>query len=192
MEETLTDCVTPGDMRNARAELTDLLGDLALDIFKTVYEGEYDASGLAQWWKTEGKQWFAEFTELMFDPATSREDSRLKEALATLCSRHGLILGEPGTPIVGNKVGPAIESFLQALIQKHVRRKDGSALDQQSAERLYTEIKAGGSNQRFDQAYKDLAARKYGGKESPRGTGSLSPPGLECSDSISPGEQLAL
>lgn len=164
-KETLTDCVTRADMRKARAELADLVIRLGQDVFKEIHGDEYDISAFVAWCRGSGKDWFNEFTEVIFDPELENDATRRKEALLTVCAKHGLELKELGQPFDETQSWPKTEIFLRDLFLALIRHKDGTRIDEATAAHFLDELKQQDPTHRVDKAFEAVVARKYGGKE---------------------------
>jgi hypothetical protein len=152
-------------MRKARAELADLGIRLATDVFHEIHGDDYDLSALVTWCRTEGTNWFNEVTDLLFDPELERDLAKRDERIRAVCERHGLKLTEQGKPLDDSQTGPKIEAFLKELLLKHVRRKDGKPIDEQTAIHFLDELRQQDTVHPVDQALKKVIAQKYGGEE---------------------------
>jgi hypothetical protein len=139
--ETLTDVVTVEGMRKARDELADLAIGLGADVFDEALGKEYDASGLAKWAKSEGKEWLADLTDFAFEyfathkgPDTVLEFDR---GFRKICGLRGLKLPTDDKPLEGEDAKKSLDEiqrdFVIDLVVKHVRkRSDGTAVSKET------------------------------------------------------------
>ncbi|MGH7201552.1 MAG: hypothetical protein ACREJB_13155 [Planctomycetaceae bacterium] len=134
--ETLTDVVTLEDMHRARAEFVTLAISLIEDVLKEGLGEEYDVSRLIAYLEGEGREWFAALTDTYYEAAARgrhQEEQHVRKQLAAVCDRYGLKLTDAEGQLLSNDaVQAAITAFAAQRLRELIRRKDGSAADDQT------------------------------------------------------------
>ena len=134
-KETLPDHVTREEMTKAVDELTDLVAELTPEVFKEGVGPEYDVSRLVEWLRCDGRTWLHQMAERYYRDRLERrpvEESYL--ALATISERYGLHLTKDGRLLEKDAGDAAFRDFFVTMLVKHIRTKDGKAIDRKMAE----------------------------------------------------------
>jgi hypothetical protein len=172
--ETLTDDLTLARMRKARDELADLCIDLGRDTFNEALGRDYDCSALVHWCRTEGKEWLAESTDFVFLHAAVHkgkhvfEDDEVLDQLGAIGTRHGLRL-KPNGKFLSDMAGDqAVHAYATALILRHVRRRDGQSIAEDTARAWVNAVLGPQQASKpglFQAAEERVVARDYGGRQ---------------------------
>lgn len=176
-KETLPDVVTLHDLRHAVQELADLaIADLA-GLLQAGYQDEYDFTALLEYCRSDGKAWFAELADGLYETMAARlGEEALEERVVAISARYGLRLRrEAGQPESAPDADTdaeteAIRRFLADKLRNLVRRRDQQPLDERPVVEILEWLMpattdSGTPPPRLQTVATEYISRKYGSEE---------------------------
>ncbi len=143
--ERVTDIVTLPGFLEARDKMLDILLPLGLRLLGEEFGPDYDLSGLSEFVRKDVRRALEEAAVLIYDAGVRRRlrrgdtiDPELSDRLVALSRRIGLDpLDAKGKMLANQELDRRIEESFSRMILRHVRHRDGSALERSEWDALF-------------------------------------------------------